>query len=194
MLTLQESLNIFGLSDLSNENLESLKQIYHNLANKYHPDRGGTNKQFIEIRLAYGILKENLEISTQNSAQQHFDEKTYQEKIKLYEDLINREIVLINQTQEKIQSLYNLHTDKKSQIDLNFSTARDQLQQKFNYKWYDYILPTKKLTKEEYFSYNNQLTQEYNSLTASLDQELFELTMTEYQRSFVKIVDLLRDL
>ncbi|GAB4149219.1 MAG: hypothetical protein OHK0017_12910 [Patescibacteria group bacterium] len=57
-MTLAESLQIFEITSLQDQDENSLKRIYYRLAQKYHPDRGGTFEQFIKLREAYSYLKD----------------------------------------------------------------------------------------------------------------------------------------
>jgi curved DNA-binding protein CbpA len=56
-ITLGESLRIFNLKSLKGHTEKSLRDIYHKLALKCHPDKGGSGKDFIRLRQAYTLLK-----------------------------------------------------------------------------------------------------------------------------------------
>lgn len=49
---------LFDLKDINN--LDSLKQEYRKLANKYHPDKGGTTAQFQELQNEYEKLRNKI--------------------------------------------------------------------------------------------------------------------------------------
>lgn len=59
-MTLAQAAQIFGITTLEGQSSDSLKKIYHRLANQYHPDKGGSAKDFIALREAYSALKEAL--------------------------------------------------------------------------------------------------------------------------------------
>lgn len=56
-MTLTEGLAVFEIASLSGQDEVSLKKKYYHLAQKYHPDRGGSSEQFIKLREAYSYLK-----------------------------------------------------------------------------------------------------------------------------------------
>lgn len=56
-ITLEESLKIFSITSLEGHTEKSLRDIYHKLALRCHPDKGGSSKDFIRLRQAYTLLK-----------------------------------------------------------------------------------------------------------------------------------------
>lgn len=56
-MNLESSLELFGLTSLEGQTDATLRKIYHQLAQKYHPDKGGSTAEFIKVRKAYVILK-----------------------------------------------------------------------------------------------------------------------------------------
>ena len=57
-MLLRPAADIFGLSTLRGVSSTDLKHLYHELAGKYHPDKGGTAEEFIRLREAYTALKD----------------------------------------------------------------------------------------------------------------------------------------
>ncbi len=55
--TTTEALRVLGAS--SNEDLKSIKKKYLKLCKDKHPDNGGTQEEFIEIKSAWDFLNSN---------------------------------------------------------------------------------------------------------------------------------------
>jgi DnaJ-class molecular chaperone len=60
-----EVLKQYGVSDAGNMSSDELKKSYRKLASKYHPDSGGSHKDFININSAYETLKKSSSSSSQ---------------------------------------------------------------------------------------------------------------------------------
>jgi len=60
-----EVLKRYGVSDAGNMSSDELKKSYRKLASKYHPDSGGSHKDFININSAYETLKKSSSSSSQ---------------------------------------------------------------------------------------------------------------------------------
>lgn len=60
-MNIKESLDIFGLSNISEESEENLKKIYKKLMIKYHPDNyDGNDSKAKDISMAYKVIKDTL--------------------------------------------------------------------------------------------------------------------------------------
>jgi curved DNA-binding protein CbpA len=71
-MNLDQSLALFGLTSLEGQTEDSLKKLYHSLAGKYHPDKGGSSEEFIGLRRAYIYLRTSLlDPKNQSSGGQH---------------------------------------------------------------------------------------------------------------------------
>jgi DnaJ-class molecular chaperone len=60
-----EVLKSYGVSNAGNLSSDELKKVYRKLASKYHPDSGGSHKDFININSAYETLKKSSSSSSQ---------------------------------------------------------------------------------------------------------------------------------
>ena len=60
-----EVLKSYGVSNAGNLSSDELKKVYRKLASKYHPDSGGSHKNFININSAYETLKKSSSSSSQ---------------------------------------------------------------------------------------------------------------------------------
>ncbi|NJK71253.1 MAG: J domain-containing protein [Thermales bacterium] len=125
-ITYIESLKVFNLSSLDNMDEKQIRTIYHLLAKKYHPDKGGNAEDFIKLREAYAILKEALinptkrrtdVESSSNTGQTSYNSSTsfedspYKEayekllkQIRDYEKIINSEVLIINRTSQNVNT------------------------------------------------------------------------------------------
>ena len=59
MKTIRECCNIFNISNLKEENAETIKKKYHKLCLIYHPDKykmSDSDKKFINIKESYEYL------------------------------------------------------------------------------------------------------------------------------------------
>jgi curved DNA-binding protein CbpA len=116
-MTLIEAATIFGLSTLVGVTPEQLKKTYHELAGKYHPDKGGTVDEFIALRSAYTALQtalrqnksidEDTEAASSDTTERHYSESetqhtnepnNYEELMKKYQSL-----------QREYEELYSIH-------------------------------------------------------------------------------------
>ncbi len=113
-MSLREAAQLFGISTLEGQSASSLKKIYHHLANQYHPDKGGSAKEFIQLRQAYTTLKEALrkhtpfnEAGTQQAEEPH-TQKTYSSSAR---QSPNFEVIWekYNDLQTDYQELYKTH-------------------------------------------------------------------------------------
>lgn len=60
-MTFSEALDIFSLSTLADQNEEKLRRLYHKLAQKHHPDKGGNHEEFIRLRQAFALLRKQIQ-------------------------------------------------------------------------------------------------------------------------------------
>lgn len=117
-MNIQESLALFGIVNLSNENEQSLKRLYKRLMTKYHPDNySGDDTEAKNISVAYRILKDTL-INLNKIEKINKNNVLYKESIlidldtliKLYKD---KEIVLKSKDNKvKTIGIKDLHINK----------------------------------------------------------------------------------
>jgi curved DNA-binding protein CbpA len=218
-MTISEAAKIFKLTSLNEVTTGSLKQIYHELAGKYHPDKGGSAKDFIDLRNAYTSLKEAIRLGIKldnnpknNSAYQNTPppqdystlyknfnnlQQQYQELYKIhqkYDNTFNIQIELINNTVNRINSL-------ASTYNTNFSTAKSVLDQglelllqQYNRKWWEHIIPVPKLSEAQYITKHNQLIEAYNQQIEEFQTEYNDLLINTYQRVFEQMINRIKEL
>jgi curved DNA-binding protein CbpA len=220
-MNLELALKFFGLDTLEGQDSDSLKKIYYRLAQVYHPDKGGTFEKFIYLQEVHLFLKKQLDrnsgfeqsydtaqASTNDSSsdyqQSYYDLNIRFEQLKehyaytvsvleKYENIFNTQINIINQSNGSIKKLHSnyevLKNNLKSQLDQRLA----QLKNSHDRAWYEYILPTKKLTQEQYIFASNQAVAEFNKNTQFLDEEFVAQMLKLYQESFQDLVVLLAD-
>ena len=216
-MNLEQALNFFGLSSLEGQDTQTLKKIYYRLAQVYHPDKGGTFEKFIYLQEVHLFLKKQLdkksgfEESYSESQNQSTDfEKGYHDLnarfeqlkehyaytvsiLEKYENIFNTQINIINHSNDSIKKLFAnyevLKNNLKNQLDLKLA----QLKKSHERAWYEYILPTQKLTQEQYILSSNQLITEFNHNSQILDEEFVSQMLKLYQESFQDLVILLGD-
>jgi curved DNA-binding protein CbpA len=82
-MNLEDSLKVFGLPNLEGQTETTLKKRYHLLAQKYHPDKGGSTKDFIALRRAYIYLRTHLIDPSKQSQSQN---RKYSKEQQYYEN------------------------------------------------------------------------------------------------------------
>jgi len=79
-MNMEESLRLFSLPNLDGQSEQTLKKRYHLLAQKYHPDKGGSSEEFIALRKAYVYLRTAIldpSNSTHKQREKYYREKRY---------------------------------------------------------------------------------------------------------------------
>ena len=219
-MTIAQALQIFELQTLYGQDDKSLKKIYYHLAQIYHPDKGGTFEQFVALQEAHLFLKKSLGKShygneenyqTEDKASPDFDlSEAYKDLegrfnrlrehfqnlivvVEKYENIFNAQINIINSSNGSIKNLvakyHELKNDLKTKLDLELRRLKKRHQR----EWWEYILPTKKLSEQEYIVHTNQQIENFNYSSQALDEEFVNQMLKLYQGSFQDLVSLLSE-
>ena len=100
MNSFEKSLHILGLKTLKNKS--QLKKAYRIKSKKYHPDNGGSGKEFIEITKSYKYLEKKVP-------------DRYQINFKV-EDIVNKKLFRIT---DKVKVHATAHNLQKRKIEIN---------------------------------------------------------------------------
>lgn len=219
-MTIAQALEIFELQTLYSQDDKSLKKIYYHLAQKYHPDKGGSFEQFVALQEAHLFLKKSLGKSqygneenyqTEDKSSPDFDlSEAYKDLesrfnrlrehfqnlilvVEKYENIFNAQINIINNSNGGVKNLvakyHELKNDLKNKLDLELK----RLKKRHHREWWEYILPTKKLSEQEYIIKSNHHIENFNLSNKALDEEFVSQMLKLYQRSFQDLVSLLSE-
>ncbi len=224
-LSIQESLEVFGFETLTDLQEKRIKDVYHELAKKYHPDKGGNAGDFIRLREAYAVLKaaiinpayqnggwEKVREAQANgsSGPESFnrtqDSDSLQEQlnkykqayeqmlkqIKDYEQIINNQILVINRTTSSVNGKIDFFNQQLDNLKIALDKSLESLERKYKYKWWELVVPAKKLDKNQYITYYNQLIGEYNSEYRKINDKFQNDLLNTYQMSFNLFIDMLK--
>jgi len=214
-MTLHQALKFFELDSLDGQDGASLKKIYYRLAQIYHPDKGGSFELFILLQESYLFLKQNLLKNSnfeddifENPNQSDQNYPNFQTKynqlreylneilkvVENYEIIFKHQINIINGSNDSIRALFSTHERLKS--NLQEQLDRNLLQIKKNYEktWWEYILPSRKLTQEQYIQASNSQISDFNHAIKVLDEELVTQILKSYRASFQDLINLLSDI
>ena len=223
-MNLEQALNFFGLPSLEGQDESSLKRIYYRLAQVYHPDKGGSFEKLIYLQEAHLFLKKqlgkksNFEESdnsgfkaSNQSGSSNTNDQNYQDLlirfeqlrehyaytagvIEKYENIFNTQIGIINRSNDLIKKHFNNYDFLKNQLKNNMEANLTLLKKSYEKVWYEYILPTKKITQQQYIQGSNQVIEEFNQNSQFLDEEFVAQMLKLYQGSFQDLVVLLGDI
>ena len=221
-MLLLEAAEIFSLTTLQGLTSEALKRRYHTLAQKYHPDKGGTAEEFIRLRQAYTVLKDALrrhtplhesdstsQTETQNTTQTpppDFNQlwKNFQELQKAYQDLstlhhkwdqtFNLQIKIINQTVNRINEYAKRYNHHYTTTEQILKQQLEQLETHYRRKWWEQLVRVPKLSEEQYILRHNELIKQYNQEVRTLNKRYNEQVTGAYQQAFETFIELIKDL
>ena len=223
-MNLEQALYFFGLPSLEGQNESDLKRIYYRLAQVYHPDKGGSFEKFIYLQEAHLFLKKQLnnksnfeesyssgtntsyQANSNNSSDQNYQDLLIRfgqlrehyaytaSVIEKYENIFNTQIGIINRSNDLIKKHFDNYNFLKNQLKNNMETRLNQLKKSYEKAWYEYILPTKKLTQQQYIQASNQVIVEFNQNSQFIDEEFVAQMLKLYQGSFQDLVVLLGDI
>ncbi len=211
-MTLKQALQIFELVSLHGQDAASLKKIYYRLAQKYHPDKGGTFEAFILLQEAHLYLKKSLSkdstFDDQNQSSSNQNYSDFQAKynqikdrfngllnvVQNYENIFNAQIKIINRSNDSIRILFASHDTLKNNLRFELNKNLDQVKKNYEKTWWEYFLPTRKLTQEQYIQKTNALIANFNQANQGLDEELVSQMLRLYRGSFQDLINLLSDI
>jgi curved DNA-binding protein CbpA len=207
-MNLEVALRWFGLQDIKSVTLEDLKKQYHHLAQRYHPDKGGSGDDFIKLREAYTFLQDYLanpkfDNSKESSEKTNFNEmvndlnkykKAFshsQVKIREYETMISRQINLISSFQSNLQSGINFGKNQDGKLRSILDEELDKLKKKYNSNWWKQPLGIHTMSEFEYNSHYNALVDEFNTIKQKQDNEYIDNLLSLYKGLVNQIVDII---
>jgi curved DNA-binding protein CbpA len=207
-MNLKESLVWFGLASIDGVTVAQLKPIYHKLAQKYHPDKGGSADDFIKLREAYSYLQEYI-ANPRSQSQSQQSEYRYeqaedisdqlnrykeayensQHKIRGYEDMITRQINLIN----TFQNTMKFNVDFAKQEDIRLRGILDEelakLKKQYNSGWWKSAIGIKNMSDEQYTAQYNAYIDQFNKIKQDNDDKYIEDLLAIYRELLNQIVD-----
>jgi curved DNA-binding protein CbpA len=219
-MTIAEALHIFELQTLYGQDDKSLKKIYYHLAQKYHPDKGGTFEKFVALQEAHLFLKKSLGKSqygndenyqTEDKTSEDFEpnqayddlqsrfnrlREHYQNLILVvekYENIFNSQISIINNSNSAVKNLVDRYNQIKTTTKTKLDLDLKNLKKRYEKEWWEYLFPVKKLTQNEYIQASNVLVESFNKTTQNLDDEFVSEMLKMYQKSFQDLVSLLSE-
>jgi hypothetical protein len=200
-MDLQDALIYFGLSSITEVSIAELKAIYRRLAKQKHPDQGGTNTEFVNLRKAFVLLKNELEkvgpknekttIVTQELAELNKDEliaryykdtEKLQNQLQVYEKSVADQQIILSNLKEKVQNLVENFNKEKENLQNSVKQEIKDLEKKLNRETFwrrvFFFWPT--ISKEEFWlEYNNKI-QYYTNLNTDLDATFFKSMLSTY--------------
>lgn len=214
--TLQQSIAFFGLKSLKGVSVDSLKGMYHDLAQKYHPDRGGSSEEFIYLRNCYNRLKRALldnefeqEVHSEQEQETQYNKDAHiaslQEHIQnlkiaydkllsivdTYETTFNRQIRIINDANSKANMTIDMYNQAKKDLRVQLDQKLEYLKKQYNPGFWAGMLSRNTLSYEDYISINNQYVDEYNQKSQELDSTYLSQLVNHYQNSMSRIIDIM---
>ena len=219
-MTIAQALQIFELQTLYDQDDKSLKKIYYHLAQKYHPDKRGSFEQFVALQEAHLFLKKSLGKSqygseenyhTEDRSSPNFDlneahrdlegrfnrlREHFQNLIVVvekYENIFNAQINIINSSNNGIKNLVVKYHELKDDLKNKLNIELKRLKKRHQKEWWEYILPTKKLSEQEYIIESNHRVENFNQTSQALDEEFVNQMLKLYQGSFQDLVSLLSE-
>lgn len=203
MTNLQEALNFFGLKSLDKVSEKQLKSIYHKLAGKYHPDKGGNPEDFISLRQFYAYLKNVLNNPNQAANETENQEQSFekykqayeqsQEIIIKYQNIFNSQIKVVHATQTIINQDISNYQQEKENLDNWYKSEKESLESKKNIKFWKYMVGFKQMSSEEFFYRINDLNTRYNKEFQEIEERLTEKVVSNYRQGFSELINLLND-
>jgi DnaJ domain len=207
-MNLKDSLQWFELVSVDELTLDVLKKGYHRLAQKYHPDRGGSSDDFIKLREAYTFLQDYLANpyrddgeqtnSTQDLDQVLRDLERYkvafahsQGKIHGYESMITKQIDLISSFQTNLQNGISRGKQSEDELRVILDNELTKLKKKYDSGWWKQSLGIRSMSEQEYTEHYNALIDEYNSLRRKQDDQYIENLLALYRGLVNQIIDLI---
>jgi curved DNA-binding protein CbpA len=209
-MNIKEALQIFNINTLNGQDDDSLKKIYHKLAGEYHPDKGGNGEDFIQLRSAYSFLKLALlkpheendyrSETEQNtdSTSTHFDYKAAFFKasttIQNYEQILNKQIEVIQETQNKINAVQASYENRISQIREKLKQSMAKLNEKKNTGFIKFMLTGNQMSEQDYIHNHNLIVSQFNIDADKVDEEYIKTILNIYQESNRMIIGLLNEI
>ena len=200
-MDLQEALIFFGLKAIEEVSLADLKVIYRKLAKEKHPDQGGSNSEFVNLRKAFVLIKNELEktgpkatkttIITQELVELNKDEliaKYYkdteklQNQLSVYEESIADQQTILISLKDKVRNLVDNFNKQKGDLQVSVQQEVQSLERKLNREtfWRRVFFFWPAPSSAEFWNEYNAKIQSYTSLNSDLDGKFFKEMLGTY--------------
>jgi hypothetical protein len=200
-MDLQAALIYFGLEKIEDVTLPELKAIYRRLAKEKHPDQGGSNTEFVSLRKAYVILKNEHEKITPKTGEAvivtselaelnkdellskyHKDTVKLQNQLQVYEKSIADQQTIITDLQKQVTTLVEGFNSEKATLQNSVKTDIEKLEKQLNGEtfWRRIFFFMPRMSSQEFWSQYNQKIQYYSELNNQLDTNFFKQMLGTY--------------
>jgi curved DNA-binding protein CbpA len=197
-MKLSLALEIFEIQNLDGQSEITLKKIYYQKAGIFHPDKGGNNDLFIELREAYSTLKKALKEPEKTEKNYEIDYKIAYENLQKtvihYENIFGNQILTINQVANKINVLitsYNKNQETSKKILEESLEKLEKLEKLYTQNWFQYALNIKNISEEDYYKQYNKLVTNYNQKQLLREKEFNFAILEIYKSGNTQIIELL---
>jgi curved DNA-binding protein CbpA len=200
-MDLQAALIYFGLEKIEDVTLPELKAIYRRLAKEKHPDQGGSNTEFVSLRKAFVVLKNEREkispkageavIVTSELAElnkdellskYHKDTVNLQNQLQVYEKSIADQQTILTNLQDQVKDLVNGFNAEKANLQNSVKTDIEKLEKQLNGEtfWRRIFFFMPRMSSQEFWNQYNQKIQYYSELNNQLDTNFFKQMLGTY--------------
>jgi curved DNA-binding protein CbpA len=200
-MDLQAALIYFGLEKIEDVTLPELKAIYRRLAKEKHPDQGGSNTEFVSLRKAFVVLKNEREkispkageavIVTSELAElnkdellskYHKDTVNLQNQLQVYEKSIADQQTILTNLQDQVKDLVNGFNNEKANLQNSVKTDIEKLEKQLNGEtfWRRIFFFMPRMSSQEFWNQYNQKIQYYSELNNQLDTNFFKQMLGTY--------------
>ncbi len=170
-----EVLKRYGVSDAGNMSSDELKKSYRKLASKYHPDSGGSHKDFININSAYETLKKSSSSSSQVPPQSNQQRQQPSNQQSSNQQSSNQQSTSDDLDKEKFRSQY----EKQQQ---EFIAQYEKRQQEFIAQY-----EKQQQQQQEFIAQYEKRQQEFISQYEKQQQQQQELERQKRMRKYQKV-------
>lgn len=198
-MNLHKALKIFALKEVDSLNLEQLKSFYKKLAKEKHPDRSGSDSQFVELREAYlflyGRIKEDevekfskvastslRELSKDEILDKYYhDTKDLQIKIEEYEESFDGQAETLEQVRSQVEDIIGKFEEKKAKLRSELEIEIAKLEQTYNSNFLRklfFFLP--KMSEDEFWQKYHLKVQKYSRKDSDTDVSFFKEMLSVY--------------
>jgi curved DNA-binding protein CbpA len=198
-MNLHKALKIFDLKNIDFLSLEELKKIYRKLAKEKHPDRSGSDSQFVELREAYLFLyarvkQDELERATKvskNSLKElskdeilnkyYHDTKDLQIKIEEYQENFDGQAETLEEIKSQVEQIITKFEEKKAKLRSELEIEIAKLEQTYSSNFLRklfFFLP--KMSEDEFWQKYHSKVQKYSRKDADTDVSFFKEMLSVY--------------
>jgi DnaJ domain len=198
-MDLQLALKWFELQRIDGLDLISLKKKYRKLTLKYHPDKGGKTKDFVDLQAAYSFLQDCIKYP--NSHKSNFQQgdstniEFYKQQIEelqksnlRYQNIFNLQITIVNQFYKNLDRLNSQSNEYSTNLSNLLDDELAKLNKKYKAGWWKSVIGMNSMSKNDLVYYQNQLINEHNELLAKSQKEKVELNHKAYRDIVDQIV------